>query len=113
MKIPRPAKPTIKGVILDEKSDITLDDMCRACRVEQRAIVALIEEGIVEPRLRNEHPWRFSGLMLPRVSRALRLQRDFELNPAGVAFALDLLDEIEDLRNRLKVRNIHEDRLYD
>ena len=109
----KPANLIIKGVILDEQSDITLDDMCRACRVEQRVIIALIEEGIVEPRVRNESPWRFSSTTLPRVSRALRLQRDFELNPAGVAFALDLLNEIEELRNRLKIRGIHEDRLHD
>jgi len=111
--INKSANLTIKGVILDEQSDITLDDMCRACRVEQRTIIALIEEGIVEPRVRNESPWRFSSTTLPHVSRALRLQRDFELNPAGVAFALDLLNEIEELRNRLKIRGIHEDRLHD
>ena len=111
--INKSANLTIKGVILDEQSDITLDDMCRACRVEQRAIIALIEEGILEPRVRNESPWRFSSTTLPYVSRALRLQRDFELNPAGVAFALDLLNEIEELRNRLKIWDIHEDRIHD
>ena len=104
---------TIKGVILDEHSEMTLDDLCRACRVEQQAIVALIDEGIVEPRARNESPWSFSGTTLPRVARALRLQRDLELNPAGVAFALDLLNEIEDLRSRLKIMDIHEGRHHD
>lgn len=108
-----PVNLILKGNTLDEQSDITLDDMCRACRVEQRVIIVLIEEGIIEPRVRSESPWRFSGTSLTRVSRALRLQRDFELNPAGVAIALDLLDEIEDLRRRLKIREIHEDRLHD
>jgi len=111
--ISKSVKLSIKGVILDEQSDISLDDMCRACRVEQKAIVALIDEGIVEPRARNESPWRFSGTTLPRVSRALRLQRDLELNPAGVAFALDLLNEIEDLRNRLSIMDIHEGHHHD
>jgi len=104
---------TISGVILDENTEVTLDDLCRACRVEQSAIVALVEEGIVEPRVRDAMPWRFSGNTLPQVARALRLQRDLELNTAGVAFALDLLSEIEDLRKRLKIMDINEGRRYD
>ena len=31
-----------------------------------------------------------------------RLERDFALNTPGVALALDLLDEIDDLRSRLR-----------
>ena len=104
---------TIRGVILDEQPEMTLEDLCRACRVEQQAIVELVEEGIVEPRARDKLPWRFSGTTLPRVARAFRLQRDLELNPAGVAFALDLLNEIEDLRKRLKIMDTNEGRHHD
>jgi chaperone modulatory protein CbpM len=64
--------------------------------------MALVEEGIVEPVVGNQRPSRFSETTLPRVVRALRLQRDLELNLAGVAFALDLIDEIENLRKRLQ-----------
>ncbi|MFV2031420.1 MAG: chaperone modulator CbpM [Gammaproteobacteria bacterium] len=91
------------GVILDESTELTLDDLCRSCRVEQSEVVALVEEGIIEPMTRGRLPWRFSGAMLPLVVRAIRLQRDFELNPAGVAFALDLLDELAVLRSRLNI----------
>ena len=98
---------TIKGVILDEHTEVTMDDLCRACRVDQAAIVALVEEGIVEPSTRDAMPWRFSGTTLPQVARALRLQRDLDLNLAGVAFAMDLLSEIEELRNRLKLVDIN------
>ena len=100
---------TISGVILDEHAEVTMDDLCRACRVDQAAIVALVEEGIVEPRTRDVMPWRFSGTTLPQVARALRLQRDLDLNLAGVAFAMDLLSEIEDLRNRLKIMSLNKD----
>ena len=106
-------KVTIKGVILDEQSDMTLDDLCRACQAERKAIVALIDEGVIEPRARKESPWSFSGAALPRLFRALRLQRDLELNPAGVAFAMDLLNEIESLRNRLRIMDIHEGHHHD
>ena len=94
---------TISGIILDEFTEVTMDDLCQTCRVDQTVVVSLIEEGIVEPNSRDESPWRFSGTALPVIARAIRLQRDLELNPAGVAFALDLLDEIEQLRKQINL----------
>ena len=44
--------------------------------------------------------WRFSGSALRRAATAQRLTRDLGLNAAGVALALDLLEEIETLRIR-------------
>ena len=93
---------TLSGVILDERSEVTLDELCQACRVDQSVIMALVEEGIVEPVAGTLRPCRFSGTTLPQVVRALRLQRDLDLNLAGVAFALELIDEIESLRKRLQ-----------
>jgi chaperone modulatory protein CbpM len=100
--ISKQANVTLSGVILDEQSEVTLEELCECCRVEQSVIIALVEEGIVEPMAEKVQPWRFSATTLPRVVRALRLQRDLELNLAGVAFALELISEIESLRNRLK-----------
>jgi chaperone modulatory protein CbpM len=91
----------ISGVILDDRSEVTLDDLCQSCRVDQSVIMALVDEGIVEPMPGDLEPCRFSGTTLPRVVRALRLQRDFDLNLAGLAFALDLLNEIETLRKSM------------
>ena len=92
----------LSGVILDDQSEVTLEELCQACRVDQSVIMALVEEGIVEPMPGKLQPYRFSGTTMPRVVRALRLQRDLELNLAGVAFALDLINEIESLRKRLR-----------
>jgi len=100
--ISKQADLTLSAVILDEQSDVTLEELCEACRVEQSVIIEQVEEGIVEPMTEKVQPWRFSATTLPRVVRALRLQRDLELNLAGVAFALELIGEIETLRNRLK-----------
>ena len=100
--ISKQANVTLSAVILDDQSDVTLEELCQACRVEQSVIIELVEEGIVEPMTEKVQPWRFRATTLPRVVRALRLQRDLELNLAGVAFALELIGEIETLRNRLK-----------
>lgn len=93
----------VTGPVLDENLELTLDELCRACLARSEHIVTLVEEGILQPR-RGDAPdeWRFTGIALQRASRALRLQRDLELNLAGVALALDLLDEIDELRLRLR-----------
>ena len=92
----------ISSVIVGDNPELTLTELSLACHVEEAKIVALVEEGIIQPRRPHVLPWQFSAKMLPRVAQALRLQRDLELNAAGVALALDLLAEIEGLRKRLK-----------
>ena len=94
---------TLKGVVLDEKFELTIQDMSRACSVRQARIMALIEEGIITPSRRDRTDYRFSGHSLRRAIKALRLQRDLNLNLAGVALALDLLDENRMLRERLRL----------
>lgn len=88
------------GLILDEDVSLSLEDVCRACAVETTFIVALVEEGVLEPSMQGKElrQWRFSGTSLGRARIALRLHRDLEINLAGVALTLDLLEEIQSLR---------------
>ncbi len=91
----------LEGLIITETTLFTLDEFSCACTVKLEHIEALVEEGIVEPvELEDDEP-RFSGASLARARIALRLQRDMEINLAGVALALDLMDEISELRRRL------------
>ncbi len=92
----------LSGIILDETTTLTLDELSGACRVERDAIVALVEEGIVEPASRETTEWQFVASQLPRVRTAMHLYHDLELNLAGVALALELLDEVSELRSRLR-----------
>lgn len=71
-----------------------LDDLSRSCRCSVELIVTLVHEGVIEPQGDAPQGWRFGGEALLRVRRAVRLVNDLEVNPPGVALALDLLDEI-------------------
>jgi chaperone modulatory protein CbpM len=90
------------GVIVDESVEFSLTELCRSYRVRSEVIIQLVEAGAFEARGPEPAHWRFSGPALRRIERALNLQRDLEINAAGVALALDLLDEIERLRERLR-----------
>ena len=91
----------IGTVIEDDK--LTLEQLCHASGVQAEWIVGLVEESIIEPQGDEIHLWRFSGASLARVRSALRLQRDLGVNLAGIALALDLMDELENLRAQLKI----------
>ena len=88
----------LKGAILEEQSEITLDEIGRFCAVRRKNIVALVEEGILEPSGREPAQWRFASAQLRRAARAMRLQHDFEINLGAVGLVLDLLEEVERLR---------------
>jgi len=89
-------------LILEEQHDLTLDELCRACSTEAEQLQALVDEGVLTPMGAQRSGWRFSGVQLRRARVAVRLQRDLGVNIAGAALALELLDELNDLRARLR-----------
>lgn len=91
----------LTGEVLDEGGELTLAELCQVCRVPAEQVFELVEHGVVEPVGRNPTRWRFHRVSIRRVRRAVRMERDLGLNLAGAALALDLLDELEDLRARL------------
>lgn len=90
------------GTIIEDTS-LTLAELCRACDVHADWVFGLVEEGIIEPNGKEIRTWRFSGRSLVRVRSALRLQRDLGVNLAGIALALDLMEELEKLRTQLNM----------
>ena len=87
--------------LLTDKPELTLEDICESCVISQTEIIAYVEEGIVKVEGQDPEQWRFSQLTLIEVRRAQRLTRDLGLNPAGVALAFQLMDEIEELKGQL------------
>jgi chaperone modulatory protein CbpM len=92
----------LSGTILEELTELTLADVSRACAVHAEYIINLVEEGVLVPVGSKLERWRFTGIHMHRVTVALRLQRDLGVNLAGVALALQLLDEVEELRARIR-----------
>jgi chaperone modulatory protein CbpM len=93
------------GVLIDERSELTLEEVCRACAMQADWIVLLVDEGVLEPSGETQPSWRFTGAQLRSALTIARLQRDLGVNLAGAALALELLDEIETLRRRLAARD--------
>ena len=94
----RHGKKNLTGILLDERSVFTLRELCRACGIHAELVIEMVEEGVLEARGSAPAEWRFSGNMVTRAQKALNLMRDLRVNWPGAALALDLLEEIERLR---------------
>lgn len=90
------------GEILSEKNKLALQDICERCGLREATLRAYVEEGVIEVEGGNVARWRFSDVTMVRVMKAHRLERDLGLNPAGAALALDLMEQIDELKSRLK-----------
>ena len=93
---------SLTGLILEDETGLSLDDLSRACAAQAERIVELVHEGAISPLGAAPEHWRFTGVHLQRARVALRLQSDLGVNPAGAALALELLDELAGLRERLQ-----------
>jgi chaperone modulatory protein CbpM len=95
--------PTLTGTLFDQSVILSVKDLSRMCNVDERHIVEFVEEGVLNV-VEISSEWHFTGDALRRARLAVRLERDLELNLAGVALALDLIEELQQLRRELKTR---------
>ena len=95
----------IEGSIVEHDVHMTIVELAEATCTPQDMIMAWVSEGVLSPAGASPQDWRFSGNSLRRAKTAARLMHDLELNLPGVALALNLLDELDQLRSQLHLAN--------
>jgi chaperone modulatory protein CbpM len=94
------------GIVMEDITDLTVGDLCRACSAQADVIVELVSEGVIEitsvQQVQPQSQWRFTGVHLHRAKIAMRLHHDLGVNFAGAALALQLMDELCDARFKLR-----------
>jgi chaperone modulatory protein CbpM len=88
-------------VIVEQSIELDLDQLSSSLGCDVDLIVTLVHEGALEVQGDTPTQWRFHGSALQRARRAVRLVRDLDINPPGVALALDLLDQVRQLEAQL------------
>ena len=87
----------------------TLHELTTSTQLAQEFIMQCVECGLAEVS-GAPMQWRFDPFTRQRLQRAWRLHRDFELQIAALPLVLDLLEEVEVLREeaqRLRHRLQH------
>lgn len=96
------SREPLTGVVIDERYELTVTELSRACDGSSDWVLELVEEGVIEPVDPRADEWRFPGPTLTRARTARRLQRDLGVNLAGAALVLEMMEELETLRARLR-----------
>lgn len=88
--------------LMDEESlELSLSELCRVCSLTADEVIDYVDYCVIEPHGEPAH-WRFNSVSIRRVQKIQRLQRDLGVNLAAGALVLDLLDELELLRGRVR-----------
>lgn len=87
---------------------ISTEEICRLSNINTSTIIEIVEHGIIQPKggdlqLHEVEAWLFEPEVVSTVKKAARLHYDLDIDWAGIAFAIDLLKDLDDLRceNRL------------
>ena len=88
---------------LDETMTWGIEEICSLCKVDTDLICEMINEGVLTPVGSTPETWRFNAMAVKRIQVTIRLQNDLRVNLPGAALALDLLEELDELRGRLRL----------
>ena len=95
----------IEGSVVENEVHMSIVELSHASRTPEDLIMSWVSEGVLSPTGSSPQDWRFSGDSLRRAKTAAHLTHDLELSVPGVALAIDLLEEIAQLRARLQIGN--------
>ncbi len=95
------ADQVFSGEIVSDGRTYTLREVCVIIGEHTELVVEMVSYGVIDARGARPDAWAFDERALHRTKKALRLRRDLGIEWAGLALALDLLDEVERLRARI------------
>lgn len=89
--------------------EMRVEEICAAAGIPTPVLIEIVDLGIIEPEGTSPQEWLFDTRAVALIKRACRLQRDLDIEWAGVALAMQLLDELDRLRaeNQLLRRQLN------
>ncbi len=95
------------GELLEEAA-LTLDELARACRVPPGWVIERVESGLIDVSPSQPGVWRFTSASLVRARRLVSLETTFDAAPELAALTTDLIEEVAQLRQRLRDAGLDE-----
>jgi chaperone modulatory protein CbpM len=94
-------RPLVIGTLLEDAC-LTLEQVCGACDVSPEWVVVHVLEGRLNPPGDQPAHWRFASGDLRRVRQIRHLEIAFDAEPELAALVVDLMEELDKLRARLR-----------
>lgn len=90
------------GVLLIDAPVLTLDELAFACGVHAAWVARQVDEECLSAVRDADGNLRFGSAELARCRRLAEVERIFEVNQQAAAFITDLIEEVGELRRRLR-----------
>lgn len=94
----------VVGVLIEESTLVPFVEVCQKYNIPEPLLIEMLEEGLFSVQAQKQ---QLNLNDLQRLTSACRLHRDLGINLAGVALALDLLDEMNTMRQELDILRKH------
>lgn len=78
--------------------ELDMKEFCQVVDMPPAYVIEIVEHGILEPQGKKPDEWLFDTYSLSVAKRAAKLHHDLAMEWDGVALALELLDELEQVR---------------
>lgn len=103
---------TIKRIIFSDQTSgetttLTFNEFHEKFSVDENVFLEMLEYSLIEPVKQEPEVVYLDLEALHRMESALRLQEDLGINISGAALALELLDEISEMRSEVEVLRRH------
>ena len=94
---------TFTVIIVDDEALYTIDEVSHYLNISSALFNEMEELGLFQSTLNAASAPSITKRALHRIEAACRMHHDLEVNLPGVILALELLDELEELRRRLAI----------
>jgi chaperone modulatory protein CbpM len=95
------------GLLIEETTTISFHEVCQKYSIPEELLSEMIEQGLFADQCADKEQIALDQKALRRLEAAFRLHKDLGINLPGVALALDLLEEIEKMRQELEILHKH------
>jgi chaperone modulatory protein CbpM len=97
----------ITGVLIEETTSYTFKEVCQRYHMPEELLLEMLEHGLFEALPTPKKDLALDQKALKRIEAAFRIHNDLGVNLEGVALALDLLEQLETLKQELAVLRHH------
>ena len=97
----------LTGVLIKETTTFSFREVCHKYNISQELLTDMIEQGLFPNQPTEPDQIALDQKALHRIEVAFRLHKDLGVNLSGVALALELLEEMEKMRNELDILRKH------
>lgn len=90
------------AVIIDDQVTYTIVEVCQLLNIPERILDEMEAHGLFQRVVSEQHHEPvIASQSIQRIEVACRIQRDLGVNLPGAVLALELLDELNELRGQL------------